>query len=228
VEGVYLCRKAHRRPRSQPLGMTVADERGRAFGRRVRLPFRAARATNSARTRLWRRTAVPGRASAPSRRHADPRGLRAGIRGSVPAEVAVCARSAQHAARRAISVAVLTLRWISPRGISVATAFATARTASGCDPKSLEHYTLPAPMRPPPKAISSGLREGEGEPMTPVFTSPARHSEPHHVPRSAPAVRRHAKSVPVPRRWPVLTASWESPDEIEIPDRRPRGRPRAV
>jgi hypothetical protein len=49
-----------------------------------------------------------------SRSLADSRSLRPDIRGSVPAAIAVCARAAPHAAQRAISVAVLTLRWISP------------------------------------------------------------------------------------------------------------------
>jgi len=53
----------------------------------------------------------------------------------------VCAREAQHAARRSISVAVLTLGPVSPRWASVATALATAKAASGCDPQSLDYYT---------------------------------------------------------------------------------------
>ena len=39
VEGVCLCGKSHRRARCQPLGMTVADKRRGAFGRRVGLPI---------------------------------------------------------------------------------------------------------------------------------------------------------------------------------------------
>jgi hypothetical protein len=52
--------------------------------------------------------------AAPGRRRPCAGGLRAGICGSFPAEIAVCARAAQHAARRAIPVAVLTLGPISP------------------------------------------------------------------------------------------------------------------
>ena len=76
-------------------------------------------ATGAGPRAAWRaartRGPVPGRASAPSRRLADPRGVRAGTRSSVPAGVAVCPRAAQPPARRAIPVAVLTLRPISPR-----------------------------------------------------------------------------------------------------------------
>ena len=60
MEGVCPRRKAHGRQRCQLLRIRVTDKRRRTFGRRVRLPFRAARATNSARTRLWRRTRAAG------------------------------------------------------------------------------------------------------------------------------------------------------------------------
>ena len=89
-----------------PAAMAARRSLCSATGPGPRAAWRAART----------RGPVPGRASAPSRRLADPRGVRAaGIRESVQAEVAVCARAAQHAARRALPVAMLTLGPISPR-----------------------------------------------------------------------------------------------------------------
>ena len=131
---VYFGRlPAHHRPRYEPRPRWPRCALCSAAGAGPRAAGRAARA----------RGPVPGRTSAPSPRLPDPRGVRPAIRSPVPAAVAVCARAAQHAARRAIPVAVLTLCLISPRRVSVATAFATAKTASRRDPRSVAAFTGP-------------------------------------------------------------------------------------